>query len=293
LTAHLTTLFSFNGSNGQSPGAGLIEDAYGDLFGTTAEGACNNGTVFELKNIGTVAAPVYAGSPTTLVSFDVSDGTNPQAELIADANGDLLGTTLYAGATYGGGYGHGTVFELKNTGTVVAPVYVSSPTILVTFNGSSGEAGPYAGLTADANGDLFGTTSGEAYGGVVYGYGTVFEIKNTGTVAAPVYASSPTTLVNFDGSDGKNPYAGLIKDANGDLFGTSSAGGAYGYGTVFELDNTGSVAAPVYASSSTTPTAQVHTPGLPPTRTATFSAPVPPEGHMAMARCSRSPAQPS
>ena len=70
-------------------------------------------------------------------------------------------------------------------------------TTLSSFNGSNG-ANPYAGLTADANGDLFGTT----VRGGVNGYGTVFEIQNTGTVAAPIYASAPTTLVTFNGSNG-------------------------------------------------------------------------------------------
>ena len=74
-----------------------------------------------------------------------------------------------------------------------------------------------AGLIADANGDLFGTTDA----GGANGDGTVFEIKNTGTVAAPVYASAPTTLVSFNGSNGADPDAGLIADANGDLFGTT------------------------------------------------------------------------
>jgi hypothetical protein len=55
------------------------------------------------------------------------------------------------------------------------------------------------------------------------GDGTVFEIKNTGTAAAPIYASAPTTLVSFNGSNGQNPYAGLIANANGDLFGTSGS----------------------------------------------------------------------
>jgi hypothetical protein len=100
---------------------------------------------------------------------------------------------------------------------------------LVSFNGSNG-GGPEAGLTVDANGDLFGTTTG---GGA--SDGTVFEIKNTGTVAAPSYASAPTTLVGFNGSNGGTPLAGLTVDANGDLLGTTSAGGAAGYGTVFEI----------------------------------------------------------
>ena len=100
-------------------------------------------------------------------------------------------------------------------------------TTLLSFNGSNG-AYPVADLIADANGDLFGTTTA---GGGTSGFGTVFElVNNSGTY-------TPTTLLSFDGSDGANPYAGLIADANGDLFGTTAGGGANNDGTVFELVN--------------------------------------------------------
>ena len=95
--------------------------------------------MFEIQNTGTVAAPVYASAPTTLVSFNGSNGANPYAGLIADANGDLFGTTYEGGAN-----SDGTVFEIKNTGTVAAPIYASTPTTLVSFNGSNG-ANPMPG----------------------------------------------------------------------------------------------------------------------------------------------------
>jgi hypothetical protein len=84
------------------------------------------------------------------------------------------------------------------------------------------------------------------------GYGTVFEIQNTGTAAAPVYARVPPTLAVFNGSNGQAPVAGLTADASGNLFGTTASGEAYGSGTVFEIRSTGSVSAPVYASAPTT-----------------------------------------
>jgi hypothetical protein len=242
LTAQFTTLFTFNYLNGSNPVAGLTVDANGNLFGTTVYPASNGdpnsyGTVFEIKNTGTFAAPVYASAPTTLITFNGYGGTNSVAKLIVDANGDLFGTTSGIGT-------YGIVFEIKNTDTVAAPVYASAPTTLVTFNGLNG-SNPDAGLITDANGNLFGTTFN------VSGYGTVFEIKNTGTFAAPVYASAPTTLVHFDGSNGTNSVAGLIADANGDLFGTTTDG-ANNHGTVFEVQNIGTVAAPIYASAPTT-----------------------------------------
>src|SRR4051812_23856984 len=95
----------------------------------------------------------------TLVSFNGTNGSDPYGSLIADATGDLFGTTT-----------GGTVFEIAKTATG----YASTPTTLVRFNGSDG-ALPYGSLIADANGDLLGTT---AIGGA-YGQGNVFEIAKT------------------------------------------------------------------------------------------------------------------
>src|ERR1019366_6979488 len=125
------------------------------------------------------------------------------------------GTTRFGGAN-----GDGTVFEITYTGGS----YASTPTTLVNFNGTNGNS-PYAGLIADAAGDLFGTTQT----GGANNDGTVFEIAKTGGS----YASTPTTLVNFNGTNGNGQEAGLITDAAGDLFGTTQQGGANGTGTVF------------------------------------------------------------
>jgi uncharacterized repeat protein (TIGR03803 family) len=158
----LTTLVNFNGTNGYYP-TGLFADAHGDLFGTTIGGGTNGyGTVFEITKTG----HGYASSPTTLVDFNGTNGSQPTGSLIADAHGDLFGTTFA-----GGPNGYGTVFEIVNT----AHGYASTPTTLVSFNGANG-AGPAAGLIANAHGDLFGTTSGS----VPSGDGTVFEIAGSG-----------------------------------------------------------------------------------------------------------------
>ena len=126
MTAQLTTLVSFNGANGQFPYAGLIADAAGDLFGTTTEGGADgDGTVFELVNNGGGAY-----TPVTLLSFNGADGADPYAGLIADAAGDLFGTTASGGAPYN----EGTVFELVNDG---GGAY--TPTTLVSFNGTNGQ----------------------------------------------------------------------------------------------------------------------------------------------------------
>jgi uncharacterized repeat protein (TIGR03803 family) len=212
-----TTLVSFNGPDGSSP-SGLIADANGDLFGTTAEGGANDdGTVFEIVK----TASGYASTPTTLISFDGDDGRAPVAHLIADADGDLFGTTDSGGAN-----NDGTVFEITKT----AGGYASTPTTLVSFNGTNGVFAD-GSLIADANGDLFGTT----LEGGADNDGTLFEIAKT----AVGYASTPTTLVSFNGADGDEPVDGLIADANGDLFGTTPFGGAGNFGTVFEIAKVG------------------------------------------------------
>ena len=172
------------------------------------------GTVFELVNHG---GGNY--TPTTLLSFNYTNGATPFAGLIADAAGDLFGTT-----TVGGADDLGTVFELVNHG---GGNY--TPTTLLSFNYTNG-ANPYAGLIADAAGDLFGTTNT----GGADNLGTVFELVNHGGVAY-----TPTTLLSFTGANGLYPLFGLIAESAGDLFGTTEGGGADGYGTVFELVNHG------------------------------------------------------
>jgi uncharacterized repeat protein (TIGR03803 family) len=229
---------SFDISNGEYPSGALIADAKGDLFGATGGGGANgDGTVFEIENNGAVAAPSYATTPTVVASFNGSDGLGPTAGLIVDAKGDLFGTTIYGGAN-----SDGTVFEIENNGAVEAPSYATMPTVTASFNGSDG-SNPTAGLIADPNGDLFGTT---------YLGDAVFEIKNNGTVAAPNYATTPNVIASFDISNGEYPYGALIADANGDLFGTTERGGANDDGTVFEIVNNGTLAAPSYASTPAT-----------------------------------------
>ena len=226
-----TTLVSFNGANGSYPYSSLIADSAGDLFGTTyTGGAYGDGTVFEIAK----TAAGFASTPTTLVSFNGADGQYVYAGLIADGAGDLFGTT-----GSGGAYGDGTVFEIAKT----AAGFASTPTTLVSFNGADG-AYPDASLIADANGDLFGTTSGVDSNGNTITDGTVFEIKRT----AAGFASVPITLVSFNGDNGKTPYASLIADASGHLFGTTYLGGANGDGTVFEITDSGFVTGASVAS---------------------------------------------
>ena len=158
----LTTLVSFNGTDGGRPTAGLIADAAGNLFGTTSGGGANGGmgTVFELVNNGGGSYTL-----TTLASFNGTNGGTPEAGLIADAAGNLFGTTFGP---------CGTVFELVNNGGGSYAL-----TTLVSFDGPNGCGPGAAALIADAAGNLFGTTTG---GGPNLGMGTVFEITDSGFV---------------------------------------------------------------------------------------------------------------
>lgn len=136
--------------------------------------------MFEIVNTGTAAAPIYASTPSTLVSFNLTDGSGPTGSLIIDANGDLFGTTAYGGA-----YDRGTVFEIAKTGSG----YANTPTTVITFNGSKG-GGPFGDLLADTNGDLFGTAAITAGA-----YGSVFEITGSGFVVA----ATPTVVADRTG----------------------------------------------------------------------------------------------
>jgi uncharacterized repeat protein (TIGR03803 family) len=213
----ITTLASFNGSNGQSPAGGLMMDISGNLYGTTsAGGAAGDGTVFELAR--------GSSTITTLASFSGSNGQNPEGGVIEDSSGNLCGTT-YSGGTYG----VGTVFELAAGSSTITTLASFDG----GFNGTDGR-NPQAGLTLNSsNGNLFGTT---VYGGDADSDGTVFElVHGSGTI---------TTLAVFNGLDGANPDGALILNG-GALLGTTVYGGQYfsgntfGYGTVFALPSGG------------------------------------------------------
>jgi uncharacterized repeat protein (TIGR03803 family) len=154
---------------------------------------------------------------TTLFNFGgtATEGANPQAALVQATNGNLYGTTVFGGA-----YGNGTVFEMTPGGTL---------TTIYSFSGGADGSQPQAELFQATNGNLYGTT----FGGGNYGYGEVFEMTPTGTL---------TTIYSFGGgADGAYPFAGLVQATNGDFYGTTAYGGAYGYGTVFKMTPTGTL----------------------------------------------------
>jgi uncharacterized repeat protein (TIGR03803 family) len=221
-----SVLYNFIGapSDGDEPTTGLIADSSGNLYGTTDYGgsgfcgATSCGTAFELvkSSTGYTENVIH-----TFTGFD--GGGFIFAGLIMDSSGNLYGTADGAGAN-----GYGNVFELVNS----SGSYTEK--VLYSFGATAADGWyPVAGLVMDAAGNLFGTTSedGGPFSCGLSSCGTVFELVNSPT------GYTEKVLYTFAESDGANPLAGLIMDSSGNLYGTTSNGGAYGFGTVFELVN--------------------------------------------------------
>ena len=255
----LTTLVSFNQTNGAFPSAGLIQAKDGDFYGTTASaGPGGYGTVFQITP---------SGAFTNLISFNGTNGAGPRAGLVQGTDGSFYGTT------YDGGSNNvGTVFQLAANGTLTTLVTLSfgdtggypkaglmqgqdsnfygtaaiggtnsggtafqvmtngtlTPLVSFSFGGNAANS-PYAGLAQAKDGGLYGTT----YQGGTNGYGAIFKLTTNGTF---------TALYSFSGTnDGANPYAGLVQGADGNFYGTTFNGGADGYGTAFRLSTNGTL----------------------------------------------------
>jgi uncharacterized repeat protein (TIGR03803 family) len=219
-----TVIHNFGtGSDGAYPSSGLIAAKGGKLVGTTQSGGTHNaGIVFSI-------AP--NGTETVLYNFGgyPIDGAEPVAGLIIDKAGNLYGTTAQGGSDPNCGTGCGTVFELTSAG---------SESMLHSFSYGNGDGvGPAAGLLMDQAGNLYGTTAvGGSGNACVSGCGTVFEISSQGTESILYYFRG--------GGDGQEPFAGLIEDHKGNLYGTTQNGGGTGCGgsgcgTVFRLQPNG------------------------------------------------------
>jgi uncharacterized repeat protein (TIGR03803 family) len=212
-----TVLYSFtNKDDGEGPTGDLAMDNSGNLYGTTHSGggASFCGTVFELIH--------YNGkwSQKTLHRFkcDKTDGNLPSG-VILDANGNLYGTTWL-----GGTYQHGAVFELIPNGSSW------TERVIHNFNGRNG-AVP-TGLVLDSAGNLYGTTSEGGSSGCYHnGCGVVYELTPNNSK----WTEKVLHIFEPEGKTGLGPLAGLIFDKGGNLYATTSGGGTYHRGTVFEL----------------------------------------------------------
>ncbi len=195
-------LYSFT----SSPYSGLIQGSDGNFYGTSANGGVNGR--------GTLFAITPSGTQSVLYSFPAG-GSDPYTGLIQASDGNFYGTTGAGGAS-----DDGTVFKVTPGGT--ATVLHAFPKV-----GSSDGQTPYAGLIQGGDGNFYGTT----YFGGSNGFGTVFKVTPGGT---------ETVLYSFaGGSDGENPYAGVIQGSDGNFYGTTYQGGRNGLGTIFKMTPSG------------------------------------------------------
>ena len=216
----VTRLISFTGLNGARPYAGLTRGPDGYLYGTTRYGGANVQLPDETTAPGTIFRLSSSGLLSTLVSFNRTNGANPEGLLVCGADGNLYGTTVA-----GGSANVGTIFRVTTNGNLDT---------LFAFSGTNG-ALPYGGLVQTPDGTLYGTT---AKGGA-NGYGTVFSLTTNGTFAS---------LASFNGTNGAYPYSGMILGSDDVLYGTTAFGGlgfdgsqSSGYGTVFRVQRSGEV----------------------------------------------------
>jgi uncharacterized repeat protein (TIGR03803 family) len=213
-----TQLHSFDGTDGQSSYAGLIQTANGDFFGTTQLGGAHGlGTVFQITPTGTLA---------TLYSFcsqgDCTDGYYPETPLTRATGGDFYGTTSRGGTIDSTDCtrGCGTVFKITPTAKLTTLYSFSCSSNL----GCSDGGYPRAALIQATDGDFYGTTAG----GDVGNAGTIFKITANSTLST-LYS------FNFAAKGAETPVAPLIQGTDADFYGTTVVGGTHNLGTVFSL----------------------------------------------------------
>jgi uncharacterized repeat protein (TIGR03803 family) len=228
----VTTLHSFDSTDGAYPFAGLVQATDGDFYGTTQNGGahdvppCASGGAV---GCGMIFKITPGGTLTTLHSFDLTDGAGPEAGLVQATDGNFYGTTVGGGdlsCILTPGFGCGTVFEITPAGKLTTLHSFCSQ--IECIDGSY----PTAALVQATDGNFYGTTGG---GGslvwpvAIFGCGAVFRITLKGSLE---------TLYAFDGvTDGYFPIAGLVQATDGNLYGTTGEGGpADGdVGTIFSL----------------------------------------------------------
>ncbi len=220
-----SVLYSFEGrANGSGPAGSVVRDSQGNLYGITSGGginSCNGGNggcglVFEIGS---------DGDENTLFSFEnLNQGRTAVAGLVRDDRGNLYGTTQFGGRS-----NNGTVFKVDANGNF---------TELYAFSGGADGGRPFAAMTLDAQGNLYGTaTTGGLNNCNGSGCGVVFKIDPAGNESV-IYAFTGST-------DGSFPASTLVADSAGNFYGTTEDGGdnscnaPYGCGVAFKLNRAG------------------------------------------------------
>jgi uncharacterized repeat protein (TIGR03803 family) len=218
-----TLLASLSGADGAQPDAALLQANDGSWYGTTDEGGPFTNLEYEAQaaGYGSIFRFTTSGGLSALALLDNANGARAGA-LVQGPDGSFYGTTVWGGpyakrSPYGLGYG--TIFMMSTNGVL---------STLYSFGGGDDGGWPYAGLVLGRDGSFYGTTlcGGQQY----YGYGAIFQVTPAGDY---------TKLYAFTNSDGANPYAGLIQGSDGNLYGTTYAGGQNDLGTVFRVSTDG------------------------------------------------------
>ena len=204
--------FACTNGEGLGPICRLTQIPNGEIYGTTFYGGASGcsgigaGTVFKITT---------NGAFTTVLSFNGTNGANPQCGLILGSDGALYGSTTGSGGPSGDGYG--TIFRLTTNGVL---------TTLHTFDYLTDGSLPSGNLLQASDGNFYGTTE---YG-TNHDFGTIFRMTPAGTL---------TTLVNLRGTNGSYPHGDLIQTGDGFIYGRTISGGAYNKGTLFRLSTNG------------------------------------------------------
>lgn len=212
-------LYNFSGPDGAYPAAGVIFDAAGNLYGTTSAGGTGRGCQLGCGTAYQLTPSNGGWQENVLVNFDfgragLEGGIYPYSGLVADASGNLYGTTIYSGQNSL----NGIVYKLApSNGTF-------TPSLAFAFPSS---CQPYGGVTMDSAGNFFGIC-------LSAGSGSVFELTNCSQSCVMI------DLHDFDGFDGLMPYGTPVLDGNGNLYGTTQYGGLnyncnLGCGVVWEI----------------------------------------------------------
>jgi len=211
-----TSLYTFCTSlqspcpDGSYPNGPLVFGNDGDLYGTTLHGGnADDG------DAGTIFKVTASGQLTQIYSFNGAGGAYPEAGLVQGTDGNFYGTAAF-GANNSNSYG--TVFQVTPNGSL---------TVLYSFCSQDACTDGFAleaPVMQATDGNFYGTTF---YGGDQSSDGTIFKVTSQGAFS---------TLHAFNGDDGSNPQSGLVQGTDGAFYGLTTAGGAYGQGTVFKLE---------------------------------------------------------